>query len=380
MRYTKNKLRINWIMPGANLSGGIKSNRLIAEAMVRLGHDVNIVFIALSKPWPKIWKPRRWLRRVRDELAICERQHHHLEHSFATLIPVMDHKIRPNHVPDADITIATWWQTREWIEDLPATKGIKAYFIRHHEIHGGDPERVAATYRMPGIKLVISKWLQSIMAEDYDDPKAVLVPNGVDWLQFESQPRGRATRPTVGLLYGREEWKGATTAFEALRLIREKFPHLRAVAFGSSLILKAYNPPQWLEFHLRPEQDEIPRIYQQTDCWIVPSTVEGFGMPGLEAAASHCPIVSTRCGGPEDYVENGRSGYLVPPSDPVAMANAACSVLELADDQWRAMSRASYEISKRFDWDLSAKILENVLYHAVNDQKSTDRQLQGGSS
>jgi glycosyltransferase involved in cell wall biosynthesis len=372
MTTPSDKLRINWIMAGTNLSGGTKSNRLIAEAMVRLGHEVNIAFVALGRPWPKIRQSRRWFRRLKSELATFGRNHHHLENSTANLIPVMDRKIRPKHVPNADVTIATWWETREWIENWPASKGIKAYFIRHLELHGGDPHQVEATYRLKDVKLVIAKWLQRIMAEKYGDSNAVLVPNGVDWSQFDSTPRGRSDWPTVGMLYGRQEWKGAVTAFEALCRIRKEHPRLRAIAFGSSPLLREHNPPSWLEFHLQPEQDEIPRLYQQSDCWIVPSTSEGFGMPGLEAAASHCPIVSTRCGGPEDYVNDGVSGFLVPVGDPVAMASAVCRILALPDDQWCRMSRNSYAISKQFDWDQSAKILEKTLRHALMVQSTTN--------
>jgi glycosyltransferase involved in cell wall biosynthesis len=170
------------------------------------------------------------------------------------------------------------------------------------------------------------------------------------------------------MLYGRQEWKGAETAFKALHRLKEKFPELRAVAFGAAPLLREHGPPSWLEFHLRPKQQEIPRLYKQTDCWIVPSTTEGFGMPGLEAAACHCPIVSTRCGGPEDYVQDGVSGFLVPVGDSEAMADAVCRVLELPDDRWRSMSRASYEISKCFDWDASAEILETALFNALKEQ------------
>lgn len=365
---TSRRLTINWILPGTSLAGGIKSNRLIAEAMVRLGHEVNILYVALSHPWPKLWRVRRWLRRAKNEWATRNLSRHHLEHSTANLIPVRDRRIRSEHVPDADVTVATWWETREWIEDWPASKGIKAYFVRAHELHGGDPERVARTYRMPGLKFVIARWLKRVMAEEYGDPNAVIVPNGVDRSQFESSARDRARIPTVGMLYGVAELKGAKTAFNALRLLKIRFPEMRAIAFGAQLPMAEHEAPDWLEYHLCPQQAEIPRLYQQADCWIVPSTTEGFGMPGIEAAACHCPIVSTRCGGPEDYVEDGVSGFLVPVGDSAAIADAVSRVLSLDGARWLAMSQASYEITKRFDWDRSAEILQNELLRALRER------------
>jgi glycosyltransferase involved in cell wall biosynthesis len=364
----RKKLRINWIMARANLSGGTKSNRLIAEAMVRRGHQVNIAYVDGQRAWPRLWQTRSLWRRLRLEMNTWGRNHHHLEHSTANLIPVKNLPILHQNVPDADVSMATWWLTREWIEGSPTSKGIKAYFIRHHELHGGDPERVAATYRLNGLKFMIAKWLQQVMAEEYDDPEAVLVPNGVDWAQSDSLPRDRHERPSVGMLYGWQEWKGAATAFDSLRLAKKQFPNLRAVAFGPKPLAAVHNPPSWLEFHLRPSQGLIPELYQQTDCWIVPSTTEGFGMPGLEAAACHCPIVSTLSGGPQDYIENGVSGFLVPVGDPKAMADAVCRVLDLPNDRWRRMSKASYDIAKRFDWDKSAEILERSLLRALSVQ------------
>ncbi|MBN8474881.1 glycosyltransferase family 4 protein [Sulfuritalea sp.] len=359
------KLVVNWVLPGTSLAGGIKSNRLIAEAMVRLGHTVNIAYVALPRPWPKMWHVRRWLRRAKSEWDTRNHNSHHLERSTANLIPVNARRIEPEHLPDADVTIATWWETREWIEEWPTSKGIKAYFIRAHELHGGDPARVARTYRMPGLKFVIARWLKNLMAEKYGDSSAVLVPNGVDRSQFESESRDRAVVPTVGMLYGVATLKGAATAFNALRRLKDQFPELRAIAFGSQLPMPEHEPPIWLEYHLRPSQAEIPRLYQQADCWIVPSTTEGFGMPGIEAAACHCPIVSTRCGGPEDYVDDGVSGFLVPIGDAGAISDAVGRVLNLSGEKWRAMSQASYEISKRFDWDRSAGILQNELLRAL---------------
>lgn len=366
-------LKINWILPKPNLSGGVKSNRLIAEAMVRRGHDVTITY-------PTMAEDRRFalgyrLRKTRD--AIVKRVlgsnaphaptgRHHLERSTARLRPIEAPVITAADVPDADVTIATWWRTREWIEGWHATKGAKAYFIRHYEIHGGDKERVRATYRLPGQKLVIARWLQRLMAEEFGDPNAVLVPNGVDRGQFKADPRGKNPSPVVGTLYGIQEWKGAPTVFEAFGILQKRWPELRVVSFGSNKIVRHHEPPANLEFHLRPAQNLIPKLYASTDCWVVPSVSEGFGMPGIEAAACRCPLVVTRCGGPEDFVEEGWNGFLVPPSDPEAMADRVARVLGLDQSAWARMSQSSYEMSLRFDWDKSAEVLERTLFRLVD--------------
>ena len=357
-------LNINWISPRPSLAGGVKSNRLIAEAMVRRGHRVNIVYVDLPPQMPPIWRVRTfiryWIKRYRNR-----KQPHHFEKSTANLIPVRRRPIIEADAPDADVTIATWWETAHWIKGWSHRKGLKAYFIRHHELHGGDTESVRQTYLLPFKKLVIATWLKRIMEEEYADENSALIPNGVDWNQFNFQPRSKQSVPTVGMLYGIVEWKGATTAFEALRIAQKEIPELKVVCFGAQPVKPEHRPPANFDYHFRPAQDLIPKLYKQTDCWLLPSTLEGFGMPGIEAAACGCPVVSTRCGGPEDYIKDGHNGFLVNVGDAQAMAEKIVQVLTMDEQKWRQMSSNSASYVKPFDWERSALLLEKTLMDEI---------------
>src|SRR5207249_739442 len=61
------------------------------------------------------------------------------------------------------------------------------------------------------------------------------------------------------------------------------------------------------------------------DVLVVPSHQEGLCIAALEAMACGCPVVSTRCGGPEEFVINDETGYLVD-FDPVEMADAVVRI------------------------------------------------------
>ncbi len=349
-------------MPRPGLSGGTKSNRLIAEAMQRRGHRINMAFITALPPWPSPLRIRRFARRaVNGVRAALRPAPHHMMFSSTNLIPINRQQVRSSDVPDADVTIATWWATMEWVQHWPARKGIHAYFIRHYETFGGDPARVDATYRAPSLKLCIATWLQRLMAEKFNDPTARLVPNGVDRSQFDAPPRGKQPTPTVGVVYSDSGWKGIDTAFAAIRLAQRRLPRLKVICFGSSCLKAIPLPPENMHFEKRPAQMRIPQLYRMADVWIMSSTSEGFGMPGLEAAACRCPVVSTRCGGPEDYVVDGQTGYLVPVGDHETMAERLLEVLELSDGAWRQMSEASYLKARSFDWDHSAELMEQAL-------------------
>ncbi len=59
---------------------------------------------------------------------------------------------------------------------------------------------------------------------------------------------------------------------------------------------------------------ELARFYQGLDVFVFPSHKEGLGISGVQAMACGVPVVSTRCGGPESYVIDGKTGHFVEPN------------------------------------------------------------------
>jgi len=286
---------------------------------------------------------------------------HHLQSSICDLIPLENEPPDPALVPDADFLFATWWETAEWIRDWPNSKGHKCHFIRHHEVFVTESDRARNVYRLPYSRFVISSWLQRVMAEQYHDIDVPIISNGVDRTQFAGVLRDKNADPVIGFLYG-YAWKEPDFALEVIEKLQERYSTLRVISFGAKRMLRRHRKMiKNLEYHCYPDQNVIPRLYGSVDCWFVPSSSEGFGMPGLEAAACHCPVVSTRCGGPEDYVMDGVNGYLVDVGSTEQMVNAISCVLELDNTKWQAMSSHSKHIADQFTWDASAEKLERAL-------------------
>lgn len=361
------KLRLNWVEGRPTLSGGIKSNRLIAEAMQRRGHAVTTSFLPPTWAWPPPWRVRRFYRRIRRGIRL-KHYPHHLQKGEIALNQMPTRRLNPDLIPDADVTFASWWEVWAQAHKWPSSKGLKVHYVRHYETHGGDAKKVDEAYRLPGPRVVISNWLGDIL-RGMGHEEILRVPNGVDWSQFDSKPRDKAARPTVGMLMGLSSFKDTPTGLRAIRRLQQRYPDLRVIGFGTRQLPAEMDPPDCIEFHQSPAQSEIPRLYRQADCWVIPSSAEGFGMPGIEAMASHCPIVSTRCGGPEDFVREGVNGYLVDVGDDEAMADRVSRVLELDNQAWRTMSAASYEIAQEFSWDQSAAKLEAALYRWLDNPR-----------
>jgi sugar transferase (PEP-CTERM/EpsH1 system associated) len=79
---------------------------------------------------------------------------------------------------------------------------------------------------------------------------------------------------------------------------------------------------------LAGERDDIPELMRSLDLFVLPSLREGISNTILEAMASGLPVVATKVGGNPELVVEGETGMLVPPSDPVAMADAVHSYLK----------------------------------------------------
>jgi len=75
--------------------------------------------------------------------------------------------------------------------------------------------------------------------------------------------------------------------------------------------------------------DDVAGFLEALDIYVLTSSSEGFSLSTVEAMARGLPVVATACGGPEEIVEHGRTGRLVPVERPEEVAR---SLLDLASD------------------------------------------------
>ena len=76
---------------------------------------------------------------------------------------------------------------------------------------------------------------------------------------------------------------------------------------------------------------ELAALMRSSSLVVIPSSYETFGRSGAEALACGVPVISTRCGGPEEYMGEG-TGLLVPSEDPNALAEGIMAGLERRSD------------------------------------------------
>ncbi|MFL5681214.1 MAG: glycosyltransferase, partial [Chloroflexota bacterium] len=107
-------------------------------------------------------------------------------------------------------------------------------------------------------------------------------------------------------------------------------------------------------------RDDVPAVTAALDVAVLPSYREAQGLTILEAMALSRPVVASNVGGIPEVVEDGRTGLLVPPHDPDALA-AAISRL-LTDHSYADMlGRAGHDnVHDRFCVQLMVKAIETI--------------------
>lgn len=147
--------------------------------------------------------------------------------------------------------------------------------------------------------------------------------------------------------------KGVLELATAIPLVCAEAPESKFRIIGRSLPMPGRALPvreamrrrlgRWqtaVEFIDAVPYSKIPDLLSDSDICVFPSVWESFGMVCLEAMAAARGVVASSGGGMAEIVEHGRTGLLVPPRDPKAIANA---ILQMLRDPARriAMGRAA---------------------------------------
>ena len=369
-------MRVTFVLPDANLGGGTRVIAEYAKHLQRRGHSV---FIVSTPPWnmklrhkiKTVLRGQPWVKprsRMPSHLDGLDLNHHVLKRRR----PVAD-----RDVPDADVVIATWWETAPGVARLSSRKGAKAYFIQQYEVNFGQPtDQVDATWRLPMQKIVCARWLADVARDRFDDPSAIVSPNGLDLDLFHAPKRGRQEQPTVGMLYHPVPNKGWDIGTSALKIVQRSFPNLKLLTFGTAD--PGSSLPSFGEYTRHPSQIQIRDIYSRCDLWLCASRSEGYHLPPHEAMGCRCPVVSTSVGGSMELIEEGVNGYLVNVDDVDALADRAGRVLGLSEPEWLPMSDAAYATAGKSTWSDATDVFEQALFTTV--ERSSKRVAEASAA
>ena len=183
----------------------------------------------------------------------------------------------------------------------------------------------------------------------------VMIPNGVDASAFLEKTDRPDVRTVITVANLRPE-KNHETLIAAAAQLASSCPNLRYQIVGEGSrravlekLAAKHGVSDIVEF--LGHRDDVPALLAAADIFVLPSRSEAFPNGAIEAMAAGLPVVASAVGGLLDLIETGRTGILVPPSDPEPLAVA---IRSLYDDPQRAreMGReARHEVRAQYSFD-----------------------------
>ncbi len=206
-------------------------------------------------------------------------------------------------------------------------------------------ERIKAktVARLATAVVAVSKYLaESLEQAGFPKGKLSWIHNGIDVTRFRSVDAAYlqkelslpANTKLVGMIANQRTAKSYDTFVRAAGEVVKRCPCVHFVSVGATepsinkgILELADQLGIGNRFHGLGFRSDIPKILGSLSVFVLSSASEGFSIATIEAMAAGRPVVVTRCGGPEELVEDGKTGLMVPPNDPLTMADAIVRIL-----------------------------------------------------
>lgn len=353
-------MKINFYLPRVyrKISGGYKVIYQYSNYLASKGHDVYIYYNMNngknSKHIPKIigqliWKLLfigfpSWFSFNKNVTQILAKQY--------------DNK----YIRNADVSIATTPHVAYFISKLSKSKGEKFYFIQGYENWGKTTDEfVQKSYDLGMNNIVISKWLKNIVDKN-SKRKSKLIANGINLDIFKiSKEIEKRNSYSISMLYSDGEIKGCNYGLEVLKKLKNKYQNLKVTFYGSCVRPRFL--PKWINYIKNASENQVVKILNDSAIFMCTSIEEGFGLPGLEAMACGCTLVTTNCHGIMEYA-NENNAMISEPKDVQAMYRNIDKLLTDNEFRIKLAKKGNSEIQNR-----SLKVSENEFENYITSKK-----------
>lgn len=358
-------VKITFVLPNVQISGGIKATLAMADALEDLGHDITVTYPIVPArdglSWMNLRKTAVQLVRACQNIRVprwIERPRN------ITRIPWAANRF----LPYADVLVLTWWHDVRRFADSPADCGVQVHFVRSLETWGGPKAQVLESYRKTMPRVVTSIVLEA-QVEAAGGKVDAKIPDGLEqvFLGLPMPEREEHQIPRIGILYRLQDWKRMDDAFEAIKWIRTN-REIHLTVFGQRMRGRHKAIFELLphrNFCHMPVGEEICNLYRSLDIFLYSSDeTEAFGLPPFEALACGAALVCTRVGAVPEILQHNMDALLTEPGRPEELAQGA---LTLIDDpaHRRQLAAHGQQTVQRLNWPASAKLFEDYLHTLI---------------
>jgi glycosyltransferase involved in cell wall biosynthesis len=253
---------------------------------------------------------------------------------------------------------------------------LVAFTPRHPFIH-----RWKYSHTCHGVIALSQSVRQVLVAAGVPDSHIEVIVPGIDLpselpgpgLRAEARARWGFTSDefVIGHIAAFTHEKGQDVALEAAMLVAPRLPSARMLLAGDG---PERSRPAIVELARRASGnaqlpgfvDDMDQFYAALDLYIMPSRSEAWGLTALRAMACGLPVIASNVGGLPEVVEHGKSGWLVPPESPQALADA---IVDAASDPARLceFGRNARERASQFSIERTVEKTEQFYLRLLAD-------------
>jgi len=222
-------------------------------------------------------------------------------------------------------------------------------------------------WRRADAVIAISYAVRDWLVKEHQVPpgKVHVVHYGIEPDRFVSlgeAKTGEGDCPVIGTIGRLEPWKGHETLIRAMPLVLMRHPQARLrIAghdpWGYSGSLRRLIESLGLEekVELLGFVEDIPSFLRGINVFAFASRSEGFGQVVIEAMAAGKPVVASRIAPLTEIVVDGETGFLVPPDDPEAFAEAISQVLADREKAYKMGNQGQRRVREVFSVEIMAR-------------------------
>jgi glycogen(starch) synthase len=392
-------LMMSWEYPPVLVGGLGRHVHALATTLAATGHDVTVVTRhAPGTPMEEYAEGVRILRAPEDPVAFPLGTENLLPWTMAFNHALTRTALRAAQTGGYDVVHAhDWLVTHAAVTlrdhlDVPLVATVHATEAGRHQgwlphEHNRTIHSVERWLAREAVRVIVcSDYMKWEVGRLLDLPadRTDVVHNGVDVLRWHARPRavaaarrrfvGSSDAPLVSYAGRLVYEKGVQHLIAALPRLRQTHPGLRMVVAGDGpyraeleAAADALDLDEAVTFAGFLGGHDLTALMGASDCYVVPSIYEPFGMVALEAAAVGTPVAVADTGGLAEIVEHGVTGVKFAPQDPDALADAVSELLRDTEGSREMARRARRRVREDFAWPAIAARTDAV-YTAAREQ------------
>jgi glycosyltransferase involved in cell wall biosynthesis len=270
----------------------------------------------------------------------------------------------------------------DWLRSVPSVISLDATPHQYDELgefyrHGTQAAPIECLKHRMAVRrfraaehlVTWSAWAKRGLVDEYEvEPgRVTVIPPGVSVSSWARSSPRRNEGPAKLLFVGGDfERKGGLVLLDAFQRIGD----VDAVLHVATRDQLPPTPRVVVHQDMRPNSPELKALYHDCDVFVLPTFGDCLPMVLSEAGAAGLATVSTRVAAIPEVVVDGESGLLVPPGDPLALADALRRLVARPDERTRMGARAAAHVAREYDAGINARRLLEILKRSARAREA----------